>query len=510
MARTATPNFSLQDAMQYVLSTKGYDGLRTFLNQLPTQQIESLLAASEQIDGHCHTHPRHATMPMHDSYSSTSGCPSLSDLISRASIARNLRSLLPSAPQPQVTNYDTYNRQPFMFTSDSPAAPPAHIHQLATSYSKPHEVQRSSFNDTAHANRLAIQSDLTFLDPIHNFLRTSCIEVFVSSQNDMTAPGRGARPSVIGQVGLRCLFCKGMPRNGLAKQASCFPSKRETIFESVRNYQRTHFGSCPYIPDDVKAKYETMVNQSSPLKKPQKVLRAYYAEAASELGLVDSHCGLVFGAEPKESSTPSQNLQAIMNLAKSPEKFALLMNARCGKDEAIKMRKFEHVASERTRQVIVNARKTPTQFVKPQDFPTISDADFLLFHQVAPCRPSTVRLEQRRLTANKFYSLSGLCCKHCSNSQHPRDSTSGTTAQNNHHRGTYFPANQTSLSDSSFSQTLHNHLASCPNVPQEIKDALVELKQLAVQHGITTKRGSKKTFFEKIWERMNDERLRSL
>ena len=74
----------------------------------------------------------------------------------------------------------------------------------------------------------------------------------------------------------------------------------------------------------------------------------------------------------------------------------------------------------------------------------------------------------------------------------------------------YFPTNQTSLSDSSFSQILHNHLASCPNVPQEIKDALVELKQLAVEHGVTTKRGTKKTFFEKIWERMNDERICNL
>ena len=76
----------------------------------------------------------------------------------------------------------------------------------------------------------------------------------------MTAPGRGARPSKIGQVGLRCFFCKDVPKNKLTKQAVCFPSKRETIFESVRNYQRTHMMDCPYFPEQMKAEYERFSN----------------------------------------------------------------------------------------------------------------------------------------------------------------------------------------------------------------------------------------------------------
>ena len=59
---------------------------------------------------------------------------------------------------------------------------------------------------------LSIDSDTTFLDPLHNFLRTECIEIFVATQHDIDAPGRGSKPSCIGQLGLRCIYCKDMSR----------------------------------------------------------------------------------------------------------------------------------------------------------------------------------------------------------------------------------------------------------------------------------------------------------
>jgi hypothetical protein len=43
---------------------------------------------------------------------------------------------------------------------------------------------------------------------------------------------------------------------------------------------------------------------------------------------------------------------------------------------------------------------------------------------------------------------------------------------------------------------------TCENAPFETKEALEELQRLAVESGVITKRGSKKKFLQKLWERM--------
>jgi predicted transcriptional regulator YdeE len=40
-------------------------------------------------------------------------------------------------------------------------------------------------------------------------------------------------------------------------------------------------------------------------------------------------------------------------------------------------------------------------------------------------------------------------------------------------------------------------------VPEDIKNALAELKTLAKEHVVVTKRGSKRKFIKKIWGRMH-------
>eukprot|EP00579_Thalassiosira_antarctica_P009127 CAMPEP_0201902256 /NCGR_PEP_ID=MMETSP0902-20130614/54858_1 /ASSEMBLY_ACC=CAM_ASM_000551 /TAXON_ID=420261 /ORGANISM="Thalassiosira antarctica, Strain CCMP982" /LENGTH=512 /DNA_ID=CAMNT_0048436253 /DNA_START=3850 /DNA_END=5388 /DNA_ORIENTATION=- len=396
---------------------------------------------------------------------------------------------------------------------------------------EPHRLLTSAVSSTQfyqpnimeHATSLFVESDSTFLDPVHNFIRRKCIELFVVTQDNKIAAGIGVGPSKLGQVGLRCFYCKDAPHQELAKQAACFPSKRETIFESVRNFQRAHLNACTYIPEQVKAEYKNLIEHDGPRKKQVKYLKAYYAEAASELGIVDTPNGLIFGAPPNRTGKayyaeaaselgivdtpnglifgappnrtgiPSERLGAFIRAVESPDtRSSFWKTYSSGKDENTNRKKFEHVASHYTRGVIINARREPSPFVYPQDFPTISDIDFLLFHQVSPCRPPAARLECRGLNAAQFNSLSGLCCKHCA----------CANAGDIRHKGVYFPTSLAALADSSFSQTLLNHIMRCPNVPQEIKNAFDELKQLAVDHSVITRRGSKKKFFEKIWARM--------
>ena len=68
----------------------------------------------------------------------------------------------------------------------------------------------------------------------------------------------------------------------------------------------------------------------------------------------------------------------------------------------------------------------------------------------------------------------------------------------------YYPEDHKSLTESSFSQASMNHIMKCNNVPIEIKNAFGELKSLAVEYGVSTKRGSKQAFSKKIWGRMED------
>jgi len=150
---------------------------------------------------------------------------------------------------------------------------------------------------------LFIPSDLKVLDPVHNFPRGHCIKIIEKTENDHT-PGR------VGQVGLRCFYC----------EETCLPSKRDTIYEHVLSFQTNHLESCPSLPEKMKAKYKTLVQKEYSISKENRpshaFLRAYYAEAASELGLVDSpNGGLVFGAPQNTSGVPSKRLLSLLEAA---------------------------------------------------------------------------------------------------------------------------------------------------------------------------------------------------
>jgi len=290
------------------------------------------------------------------------------------------------------------------------------------------------------------------------------------------------------------VHCKHVSRSMRAKQAVSYPSKTINIFESVRNFQRTHFEACVYIPDEIKEIHNNLMCEEHK-KIHQKYIKAYYAEAGCEIGLVDTPNGLVFGAPPNLSGKPSEKLLAIMSMAENPaasEEFRGLIFPKV--DERLQNLKLSHLASKKTRQVIADCRQQKTAFVHPSDFPTISDFHFVLYHQFCPCRPPTTALSRRNTKPEKWDTLSGLCCRHCAEA-HPGE---------RYHKGMYFPLDLESLHDSSFSHNLTVHIMTCEHAPLETKEALGELQRLAAENGATTKRGSKKRFMKKLWGRMAD------
>ena len=351
-----------------------------------------------------------------------------------------------------------------------------------------------------HPTRLSITSDEQFLDPVNNFLRSSCIEVFVIDSNYQSSEGcgRGMKSNQLGQIGLRCVHCKHVHSSNRANQAVSFPSKTLNIFESVRNYQRFHFEACQYIPPELKQKYYELMSQNY-RKIHTKYLKAYFAEAACELGMVEAAKRLFFGALPSTSKTPSEKLQAIMRVAKDPyapdhQNLKDLVFPKV--DERVMNSKFSHIASETTCRVIDNCRKETTVFVKPSDFPTLSDIRFVLLNQFIPCRANSSVLNRRKTKPIKLETLSGLCCKYCAKFYRQKY---------DRHEGMFFPINLKSLNDNRLFNKMTCHTLKCMHVPSEIKDALSELQRLTVEHGVPTKRGSRKRFSKKLWDRLTTD-----
>ncbi len=351
------------------------------------------------------------------------------------------------------------------------------------------DVARTIFS--AHPTRLSIATDQKFLHTAHNFLRNQCIEVFVSDGKfNSKKRGRGSKCNV---VGLRCVYCRHVSRQERANQAVSFPSKTAYIYESVRNFQRSHFDACDHIPNHIKTTYKGLAQQNH-RHIQAKFVKVYMAEAAREIGMVETSNGLIFGAPPNTSGMPSKKLLAIMKIADNPIANAHLQEVIFPKvDDRIKNLKFSHIASEKTRQVIENCRLGEAAFLDPSDFPTVSDYRYVLYHQFVPCRPSVVALRRRKTQPEQWDTLSGLRCKHCAAA--PPGPGGGCQLD----RGMYFFLDPESLHDS---YGITDHIMSCENVPSEVKGALTELQRLAGEHGVTTKRGEKQRFMKTMWERL--------
>ena len=134
-----------------------------------------------------------------------------------------------------------------------------------------------------------------------------------------------------------------------------------------------HLDDCPGIPPQTKAKYKSLLETDAKdkHKKSQRFVRAYYTEAASELGLADSPKGLVFAEMPNTSGNiRSETLRALITAAELPEtaqEFWRQYNSSKKANKALELKKFgETLASERTRDIIRNARSEASPFVYRQ------------------------------------------------------------------------------------------------------------------------------------------------
>ena len=158
-----------------------------------------------------------------------------------------------------------------------------------------------------NADRLTIPMDDKVLDAVNIYVRKYCIQLFEEVLADDAKP----------VVGFHCYYCKELSQDGSHDQAKWHLKDYNTIFEKVRDYQQHHLNTCPCFPVELKARYHSLIQQEYWNQKKTSspaFLRAYYAEAAAELGLVESPHGLMFSSEPEECVKASARLKSLVGL----------------------------------------------------------------------------------------------------------------------------------------------------------------------------------------------------
>ncbi|KAL7550418.1 hypothetical protein ACHAWF_017959 [Thalassiosira exigua] len=129
----------------------------------------------------------------------------------------------------------------------------------------------------------------------HCLSETLCIirnnvEVFTADDEDVHAPAPGRkRPVRVGQVGLRCVYCRMIRPKDRIKRATCFPSSVKRIYRAAIDMKLDHFKACPHVPPGLKARLDHLQAGST---RSTGMTVQYFVKSAKEMGLVDMEEGV--------------------------------------------------------------------------------------------------------------------------------------------------------------------------------------------------------------------------
>jgi hypothetical protein len=289
---------------------------------------------------------------------------------------------------------------------------------------------------------LSLPEDEEVLSPLHCFMRRYCVEAFTAAPEDVATPRYGKSHGlkvVAGQVGIRCMYCKHRPVGKRPERAVCYPSSLKNIYHSIETWQRRHSLVCPDIPVWVR---QSMVELMESSKSRAGGRRQYWEDSATRLGMVDTHSGVRFIREPGavEAAPPI-----------NPSGFV------------------------------------PKKVVQDEDKEMVTDYLFLLMDQMETCQfTEEDRSGGRSKIKNNTVGFPGMQCKHC---------------QGKAGFGRYFPSSVNALALANSDRNINNHLQKCRRCPAEIKAELVRLQKDSTQG--KNRRGLRKLFFRRVWERMH-------
>jgi hypothetical protein len=302
---------------------------------------------------------------------------------------------------------------------------------------------------------LATNRDSESLSPLHCFMRRYCVEAFSATQDDVSSPRYGKSHSgrvVIGQVGIRCIHCKHRSAKNRQERAVCFPSSLKNIYHSIETWQRRHSLVCKDIPHWIKNSMTELIHNS---KTGAGGRRQYWEESAVRLGMATTNHGIRFIRPPGDLSSSDTDY---------------------GDNDGASSTSSTDDARPSVGVVSVQDKKLVTDYL------------YTLLEQMEACRfTEQDRSSGRSKVKNCPTGFPGMQCKHC-----------GGKAG----FGRYFPANVMALSSANSDRNIYNHVIKCRRCPKQVRADLERLQQEQVQ--FKNRRGSRKQFFQRVWDRLHD------
>ncbi|KAL7498365.1 hypothetical protein ACHAWT_009413 [Skeletonema menzelii] len=301
---------------------------------------------------------------------------------------------------------------------------------------------------------LGLPDDRFYLSELQCLLRADFIEVFGTTEADidLTHQGRN-KPIALGQVGLRCKHCKDLPSIVRPNHAVTYPTHMSGIYNAVQQMYRSHFSKCDCMPAELKKKVETLETFHMSNRGGRK---QYWIDSATRLGMCDTQFGIHFGRDPSLSLL---SYDAVSNLDDE-----VTEEARPAKDEP----EFYPL-------------------VLPEDKDLITDYLYLAMEQMQPC--NLMDADRVGCYKGRKTGFPGLACRHCVGQ-------AGC--------GRYFPASEASLSQTTTSQTIVNHVRNCRRCPIDVREQLefMKMSKTVVKKSDKPKHGGRKVFFRRLWCRI--------
>jgi hypothetical protein len=324
---------------------------------------------------------------------------------------------------------------------------------------------------------LGLPEDKYWLSELQVFLRSNFAEAFGATEADIAAPMHGRnKPIALGQVGIRCIHCRDDPPSERGQQATSYPSLISGIYNSVQQMLRLHYDCCTSMPLEARAKIDRLKESSS----ARGGRKQYWIDSAKRLGLVDTPHGIHFARDPYGPLPPLSGPSA-----DDEAKLKAKMEKDAEHDRKLKSEEKDEDVKEEENIPDVE----PYPLVQPEDMDLISDYLYLTLEQMQPC--NLTEADKVGCYKGRGVGFHGLACKHCVGQ-------AGC--------GRYFPASEASLSQTTTSQTIMNHVRNCRRCPTEIRENLELMKRARMgpdgKRAEKPKHGGRKVFFHRLWCRI--------
>jgi cation transport regulator ChaB len=411
----------------------------------------------------------------------------------------------------------------------------------AASYSPSHASQQLQYFSLYHPD------DETHLSRVHRYLRKRCMEAFLASSDDVASANifNQKDPNFVGQVGVRCSFCRGGGGGGSdapdtsntnnAVKGTVFPRRTTMLYDAAALLLRKHFLSdeCQNIPKkkSVKLKSLKRLSDNSNIHNTGSTSTSldrleYFAEKAEEYGIQNATNGLVWQPpsvedeeqdEEKDSKVKASTLK-MMTKHKAKEKdkdSAMVVDLAITSHEEQDNKDLDHRNSpvaESSQGVVIAMPSVATASDQSSSavIPT-SSSDAATSPRIDQPRPLLSKGDDKLSTRYMYRLLEqafsfppkdkdkrGLCdivCLHCAR---------GLDISPKEFKTARYPIRTPNELKIAINNHLSKHLlVKCPYLPQPIEEELIELKKAHYREVSNESTADKlETFFGKLWDRL--------